>query len=105
MLNTFNLKSFFKFLSRNKAYTCINVIGFSVSLMFVLFIAVYTWQELTTDQFQKNKEQIYVLTNERVMGTAPAVGSWLKDRYPEIEEICRVIPFDLISVKIGRAHV
>lgn len=98
MLNTFNLKSFFKFLSRNKAYTCINVIGFSVSLMFVLFIAVYTWQELTTDQFQKNKEQIYVLTNERVMGTAPAVGSWLKDRYPEIEEICRVIPFDLISV-------
>lgn len=40
MNNLLNFKSFFKFLGRNKAYTLIDVFGLSVSLMFVLLIAV-----------------------------------------------------------------
>jgi len=39
-----NIKSFFKFLSRNKAFTAINVFGLSVSLMFVILIMVYVSQ-------------------------------------------------------------
>ena len=42
MNNLLNFKSFLKFLGRNKAYTLIDVFGLSVSLMFVLLIAVYT---------------------------------------------------------------
>ena len=49
MNNLLNFKSFFKFLGRNKAYTLIDVFGLSVSLMFVLLIAVYTVQEMSTD--------------------------------------------------------
>ena len=48
MNNLLNFKSFFKFLGRNKAYTLIDVFGLSVSLMFVLLIAVYTVQEMST---------------------------------------------------------
>ena len=40
-----DFKSFFKFLGRNKAYTFIDVFGLSVSLMFVLLIALYTTQD------------------------------------------------------------
>ena len=47
-----NLKSFLKFLSRNKLYTVINVVGLSVSLMFVILIGIYVVQELSVDQFQ-----------------------------------------------------
>ena len=47
MNNLLNFKSFFKFLGRNKAYTLIDVFGLSVSLMFVLLIAVYTVQEMS----------------------------------------------------------
>ena len=32
----FNLKSYFTFLSRNKAYTAVNVFGLAVSLAFVI---------------------------------------------------------------------
>ena len=51
MNNLLNIKSFLKFLSRNKAYTAIDVFGLSVSLMFVILIAVYTVQELSVDKF------------------------------------------------------
>ena len=46
MNNLLNMKSFLKFLSRNKAYTAIDVFGLSISLMFViLFIPCrnYLW--------------------------------------------------------------
>lgn len=54
MNNLLNLNSFLKFLSRNKAYTAIDVFGLSVSLMFVILIAVYTVQELSVDKYHKN---------------------------------------------------
>ena len=40
-----NIQSYITFLSRNKVYTAINVFGLSVSLMFVMLIGVYVWQE------------------------------------------------------------
>ena len=46
----FNLKSYFTFLSRNKAYTAVNVFGLAVSLMFVIIIGLYTWQEFSVDR-------------------------------------------------------
>ena len=56
MNNLLNFKSFLKFLGRNKAYTLIDVFGLSVSLMFVLLIAVYTVQEMSTDKFHTKAE-------------------------------------------------
>ena len=37
-----NMKSYFKFLSRNKAYTFINIAGLVVSLMFIILMGDYT---------------------------------------------------------------
>ena len=52
----FNLKSYFTFLSRNKAYTAVNVFGLAVSLAFVILIGLYTWQETSVDR-QHSKAQ------------------------------------------------
>lgn len=91
MNNVLNFNSFLKFLSKNKAYTAIDVFGLSISLMFVILITVYTAQELATDQFHENKDRIYVIGNESGPATALPIPYRLQDRYPEIEKVCPVI--------------
>ena len=39
------MKSYLKFLSRNKVYTFINVVGLSVSFAFVIIIGLYSQME------------------------------------------------------------
>ncbi|WP_288207148.1 ABC transporter permease [uncultured Parabacteroides sp.] len=91
MSNILNFKSFLKFLSKNKAYTAIDVFGLSISLMFVILITVYTVQELATDKFHEKGDRIYVIGNENGPMTAVPVPYRLQDRYPEIEKVCPVI--------------
>ncbi|MDD4514293.1 ABC transporter permease [Massilibacteroides sp.] len=92
MNNLLNIKFFLKFLSRNKVYTLINVFGLSLSLMFVILITVYVKQELSVDKFQENAEQIYMLGNEEGIGSAFRLAYRIKDRYPEIEKVCPLVP-------------
>ena len=87
MNNLLNFKSFLKFLGRNKAYTLIDVFGLSVSLMFVLLIAVYTVQEMSTDKFHTKADRIYLVGNENWMATGAAIPYKIKERYPEVERI------------------
>lgn len=91
MNNILNFKSFFKFLGRNKAYTLIDVFGLSVSLMFVLLIAVYTVQEMSTDKFHTKADRIYLVGNESWMATGAAIPYKIKERYPEVEKVCPVV--------------
>lgn len=91
MNNLLNFKSFFKFLSKNKGYTAIDVFGLSVSLMFVILIAVYTVQELSVDKFHTERDRICVLTNDNGPSSALPIGYRLKNQYPEIEKVCPVV--------------
>lgn len=99
MNNLLNFKSFFKFLSRNKAYTFIDVFGLSVSLMFVILIAVYTWQEFSTDRFQEKGDRICILGNEKFTASAYRLAERIKDRYPEVEKICPMT-FDQMPAEV-----
>ena len=91
MSTCINFISFFRFLSKNRFYTLINVFGFSVSLMFVILIAVYTTQELSVDAFQQKAGRTYILAGENIPGSAWKLGARLQERYPEIEKICVTI--------------
>lgn len=102
MNNLLNLKTFFKFLGRNKAYTFINVFGLSLSLMFVILIAVYVKQELSIDKFHEKGDQIYLLGNEDGVGTAYRLAYRIQDRYPEIEKVCPLVPtWEKRAISIG----
>lgn len=90
----FNLKSFGKFLSNNKAYTAIDVFGLSVSLMFVILIGVYTVQELSTDKFREKGDRIYVLGDGEHPGTAYPLAYRIQERYPEVEQVCPIISYN-----------
>lgn len=103
MSNILNLKSFFKFLRRNKGYTVIDLFGLSVSLMFVILIATYVTSELMTDRYHENVDRTYVLTDGEYMGSAYQIGYRLEERYPEIEKVCHVMTrsFDKTPLQKG----
>ena len=80
MNNLLNIKSFLKFLSRNKGYTAIDVFGLSVSLMFVILIAVYVERELNIDKQQANYDRIVAIGNEEFLESGVPVSYWLEER-------------------------
>lgn len=84
------LKSYLRHLFRNKMYTAVTVLGFALSLTFVLLLGVYIQNELSVDDFHKNKDRIYRLENETV-DFSPPIATDLKQEYAEIEDFSRVL--------------
>lgn len=80
------MSSYIKFLSRNKLYTIINILGLTVSMAFVLILAVYVQRQLSTDSFQENADRIYVITNERTVNMGYWLDKHLRGQFPEIEK-------------------
>ena len=54
------MKSYLKFLSRNKLYTVIEAVGLIVSLAFVIIIGSYVWQQYAVTRVNPDRERIYV---------------------------------------------
>lgn len=84
------MRSFWNFLKKNKLYGAINLIGLTVSMAFVLLLAVYIQRQLSTDSFQKNADRIYVIANEDNVTMGYWLDKHLKNNFPEIEKGCCV---------------
>lgn len=84
------MNSFWNFLKKNKLYGAINLIGLTVSMAFVLLLAVYIQRQLTTDSFQQNADRIYVVANEDNVTMGYWLDKHLKNNFPEIEKGCCV---------------
>lgn len=89
-MKMFDLKPYLNFLGRNKLYTSINVLGFAVSLMFVILIFNFVKDELSTDSFQHKADRLYILGTEEGYGSGYGLARYMLDRYPEIEMMCAV---------------
>ena len=85
-----NLRTYFKFLSKNQFYTFISIFGFSVSLMFVILLSLYTKQELSVDNFHEKKDRIYLMSHDHGANFGNTVAPFVKDKCPEVEAYCRV---------------
>ena len=84
------MKSFWNFLKKNKLYGAINIIGLTVSMAFVLLLAVYVQRQLSTDSFQENADRIFVIANENSLTMGCWLDKHLKNNFPEIEKGCCV---------------
>ena len=80
------MNSFLNFLKRNKLYALINLLGLTISMAFVLLLAVYVQRQLSTDAFQKNADRIYVITNEETVNMGYWLDKHLRGQFPEIEK-------------------
>ena len=78
------MKSYFKFLSRNKLYTTIEAFGLSIALAFVMILVSYAFMEYRVGTHQRDAKNLYVL------GTGDNLGmTWgtAKEFFPSIPEI------------------
>ncbi len=85
------MKSFLTFLSRNKLYTFIEVVGFAVALSFVVFISAFVLQELGYDKALKNTKNVYVAKSGEFYGNSATMKEQLSEAMPEVEGCCRMI--------------
>ena len=83
------MKSYLKFLSRNKLYTAIEFIGLAVSLAFVILIGSYVRQQVRIARGEPEWKHIYAVgVDYDCVQRAPRAGlaGLFKDNIPEIEK-------------------
>ena len=94
------LKIALRSLSRNKAFSFINIIGLSIGLSACMLIFLYTRDELSYDRFQQKKDQLFRVTcriteknsDSKKFGLAGAVqGPAFKKEIPAVEDYVRVM--------------
>ena len=79
------MKSYLRFLGRNKRYTAIQVVGLSVSLAFVIILASWLVNIVKMGRENHEYEDIYTVCYQNSMHTTWALGEHLSDNIPEIE--------------------
>ncbi len=85
------MKSYFRFLSRNKLYTLINIAGLVVSLMFIILMGDYTWRQYSIDSWHKNADRIYLTGSGEDFFMWPQAAQEINAMCPEIEQTCCVM--------------
>ena len=100
------LKNYFKIAFRNllkyKFISFINLFGLTVGLSCCLLILTYVLHELSYDKYNKNADRIYRVTrsfntsdgvvNLHLGTIAPPFGPLLKNDFPDIQQITRLLP-------------
>jgi len=93
------IKTAFRNLWRNKAFSVINIVGLSVGLACCMLICLYTMDELSYDRFNVKKDSIYHLTAaftnpqgvvHKISSTGQVHGPNFKAQIPEIEDFVRL---------------
>lgn len=91
------MKSFFRFLFRNKLYTFIEVAGMAVAIAFVIFIASFIIGEMRYDRQLKDTDNIYIGHSERLFMNSATVKEQLEGRFPEVGQICRYTSTSILA--------
>jgi len=95
-MKTGQIKSYLRFLSKNKLFTSISVIGLGVGVASCLLISLYIHYETSFDHYHEKKDRIYRLTSQldfngqidAAVTNLPSGPTLLQD-YPEVESYVR----------------
>ncbi len=88
-----SIKSYLRHLLKNKLYAVVTIMGFAISLTFILLLSVYIGNETSVDDFHVNGDRIYRIENESV-DFSPPIAVDLKNSIPEIEDFSRTLESD-----------
>ncbi len=103
------LTVYVRVLARNGMLSAINLAGLAIGLAGCLLSFRYVSDELSYDSYHENAPRVYRITSEFITAGVPeyaALSSYplakeLKDKFPEVEEICRFIFGNDVNVKRG----
>ena len=88
------MKSYLKFLSRNKLYTAIEAVGLAVSLAFVIIIGSYVWQQYAVTRENPDGNRIYLPGLPDYPGLTYGFPGVVTE-IPEIEKVAMLCPVGL----------
>ncbi len=107
------IKSYFKTawrnIKKNKVFSLINIVGLSIGMAACLLILQFVNFELSYDQFNKNVNDLYRVSNDRYQNgkliqhgtiTYSAIGKAMQDDYPEVINHARVEPLGSSIISI-----
>jgi len=99
------LNSVIRYISRNKAFTTINILGLAIGMMACMLITQYVMHEFSYDNFHENKDQIFRMQLDRydkgelstrwAAGCA-GIGLDLKADFPEVKHYVRMHERDYV---------
>ena len=79
------MKSYLKFLSRNKLYTVIEAVGLAVSLAFVILIGSYVVQQYEVAHESPQWKRTFVLGSDEFLGLTYWDKEELEMNIPEVQ--------------------
>ena len=79
------MKSYLRFINRNKRYTAIQVVGLSLSLAFVIILTSWLVNIFKMGREHPEFDDIYAVCYQNSFHTTWALGEHLSDNLPEIE--------------------
>ena len=82
------MKTYFRFLGRNKLYTVVMAVGLSVSLAFVILLGSYIVDDMTCDKVLEDMDNAYLVVEEDSPVCFEQNDIYLN--YPEVTHRCRV---------------
>jgi len=91
ILNYINI--FIYHIKNNKLFTALNVLGLSIGIAGLIFAILYWNDEHSYDQWNPNKESVFLVANQMDPTTywassSAAVGSAIKEVSPDVESYC-----------------
>lgn len=84
------MKSYLKFLSRNKLYTAIEAVGLVISIAFVILIGNYVWQQYSIAHENPIGDRVYAVGNDQYVALSWWDKAEFEAKIPEAEAVCRV---------------
>lgn len=92
-------------LTKDKAYSLINITGLAIGLASSILILLWVQNEKSYDQFHKNAGQIYRLTsdlgNSKTSGTPAGMPIALKAEMPVVKNTVRIQPANTMLMETG----
>ncbi|MCD4696381.1 MAG: ABC transporter permease [Bacteroidales bacterium] len=95
------IKNYFKIafrnLWKNKVFSILNTLGLAIALAIALIIFLFINNELSTDKFQKNRDNIYLVSTMDYYTTPPVLIKSLGENIPGLESKLRLFSRSLVA--------
>lgn len=79
------MKSYLRFLSRNKLYTAIEIVGLSVALAFVIIMSCFVWQNMSVNRHYPDQDRMYAIGTKGSLMSNAYIAETMVDAIPELE--------------------
>ena len=85
------MKSYLRFLSRNKLYTAIMAVGLSVSLAFVIIMSCFVWQNTSVNRHYPEQDRMYAIGGKGTTMSNMVMTQTMMDAIPEFVDGTTII--------------